>query len=110
MSPFNHQVGICGTDVTVPDEMHHSVAAGAAMCILLALLHIEATLERPGGPQEETVLTSLKGKASPWGMAAWPASLGNLPYVVPREGLSLAASPGAYAWDLAGSICPILLG
>ena len=33
-----------------------------------------------------------------------PISPGNLPHLVPREGFSLAASPGAYAWDLTDSI------
>ena len=64
MSPFNHQIGICGAVVTVPDEMHHYVAAAAAICTLLSLLRTEATLKRPGGPREEQGLTSLKGKAS----------------------------------------------
>ena len=100
MSPFYHQVGICGADVTTPDEMHHSVAAAAAMCTLLSLLCIEATLKRPGGPREEQELTSLKGKASLQRGAVWPASPGNLPYSAAREGPFLAASPGAHAWDL----------
>ena len=39
-------------------------------------------------------------------MAVWPASPGNLPHLVPREGLSLAASPDAYAWDLTESVRP----
>ena len=65
MSPFNHQLGICGADVTAPDETHHSAATVVTMCILLGLRCTEATLERPGGPQEELVLTSFKGEASP---------------------------------------------
>ena len=65
MSPFNHQLGICGADVSVPDETHHSVATVVAMCIPLVLRCIEATFKRPGGPEEELVLTSFKGKASP---------------------------------------------
>ena len=64
VSPFNHQISICGAVVTAPDEMHHSVAAAAGMCTLLSLLRTEATLKRPGGPDEEQGLTSLKGKAS----------------------------------------------
>ena len=65
MSPFNHQLGSYGVDVTAPDETHHSAANAVAMCILLGLRCIEATLKKPGGPQEELVLTSFKGKASP---------------------------------------------
>ena len=65
MSPFNHQIGIRGAVVTAPDEMHHFAATVVTMCILLGLCCIEATLERPGGPQEELVLTSFKGEASP---------------------------------------------
>ena len=42
-----------------------SVATVVTMCVLLGLRCSKATLERPEGPQEETVLTSLKGKASP---------------------------------------------
>ena len=73
MSPFNHLLGIYGADVTAPDETHHSAATVVAMCILLGLRCIKTTLKRPGGPHEERVLTSLKGKESPWGMAVWPA-------------------------------------
>ena len=110
MSPFNHQVGICGADVTAPDEMHHSAAAGAAMCILLSLLRIKATLRRPGGPREERELTSLKGMASLQGRAVWLVSPGDLPYLVAREGPFLAASPGAQAWDLTRFFYPSVLG
>ena len=110
MSPFNHQLGICGADVTVPDETHHAAATAVAMCILLALRCIEATLKRPGGPQEEILLTSFKGKAPPWGMAVWPASSGNLLHLVPREGLSLAASPGVSRLELNRVHPPELLG
>ena len=94
MSPFNHQLGICGVDVTAPDEMHHSAATVAAMCILLSLLCIEATLRRPGGPHEERVLTSLKGKPSlqgravsrlPRGSSALSAPRGPFPRGLPRR-------------------------
>ena len=65
MSPFKYQLGICGADVTAPDETHHSAATVVAMCIPLVLCCIEATFKRPGGSEEELVLTSFNGKASP---------------------------------------------
>ena len=110
MSPFNHQEGICGVDVTAPGEMHHSVATAMAMCALLALLCAEATLKRPGGPREEQGLTSLKRKASLLRRAAWLASPGHLLYLAAREGPFLAASPGAHAWDITRSSSPSVLG
>ena len=32
--PFNHQMGNCGADVTVPGEAHHTAASAEAMCVL----------------------------------------------------------------------------
>ena len=49
---FNHQIGNCGVHVTAPTEARHTAAAAEGMCALQRLLCSEATLERPGGPQE----------------------------------------------------------
>ena len=70
---FNHQEGVCGTDVTASGETHHHVAAAAAMCALPPSLCTEATLKRPGGPREGPGLTSLRRRVPPQGRAAcWP--------------------------------------
>ena len=94
MSPFNHQDGICGADVTAPGELHHSVATAVAMCTLPTLRRTEATLARPGGPREEQELTSLTGKASlqrgavaclPRGSSALSRPRGSFPRGLPRR-------------------------
>ena len=106
MSPFNHQVGTCGADVTAPDETHHLCGHRGGKCVPPGLRCIEATLKRPGGPQEELVLTSFKGKASPWG---WPCGLP--PQEIFRTKCPARAFPSRppqafHTWDLAESIRP----